>query len=66
MGGDMVDEGRVATLEKQFAVHEAVCGERYKSINFKLNVTVAGIGIILTAISAGDPLVAFLRRVVGG
>jgi hypothetical protein len=66
MGGDMVDEARVATLERQFAVHEAICGERYKSINFKLNITVAGLGIILTAISAGDPLVAFLRRVVGG
>lgn len=66
MGGEMVDEARVAQLERQFAVHEAICGERYKSINFKLNITVAGLGIILTAISAGDPLVAFLRRVVGG
>jgi hypothetical protein len=66
MGGDMVEEARVAALEKQVAVHEAICGERYKSINFKLNITVGGIGIILTAISAGDPLVAFLRRVVGG
>jgi hypothetical protein len=63
---DMVDEARVATLERQFAVHEAVCGERYRSINFKLNIALAGIGIILTAISAGDPLVAFLRRMVGG
>ncbi len=50
-----VDEARVALLEKQMAVHEAVCGERYKAINFKLNVTVGGIGIILAAISAGDP-----------
>ena len=63
---DMVDEARVATLERQFAVHEAVCGERYRSINFKLNIALAGIGIILTAISAGDPLVAFLRRMAGG
>lgn len=66
MGGDMVEESRIAAVEKEFAVHHAVCLERYKSINFKLNVVVAGIGIILTAISAGDPLVAFLRRVVGG
>lgn len=66
MGGEMVEEARVAALEKQVAVHEAICGERYKSINYKLNITIAGIGIILTAISAGDPLVAFLRRVVGG
>lgn len=63
---DMVDEARVATLERQFAVHEAVCGERYRSINFKLNIALAGIGIILTAISSGDPLVAFLRRMMGG
>lgn len=56
----------MALLERQYAVHEAVCSERYKAINFKLNIVVAGIGIILTAISAGDPLVAFLRRLVGG
>lgn len=63
---DVVEEARVAALERQFAVHEAVCGERYKAINFKLNVVVGGIGIILAAISAGDPLVAFLRRLAGG
>ena len=66
MGGEMVDDARVATLERQVAVHEAVCGERYKAINFKLNVVIGGVAIILTAISAGDPLVAFLRRAVGG
>jgi hypothetical protein len=60
-----VDEARMALLERQYAVHEAVCTERYRSINFKLNIVVAGIGIILTAISAGDPLVAFLRRLIG-
>ena len=60
-----VDEARMALLERQYAVHEAVCSERYKAINFKLNIVVAGIGIILTAISAGDPLVAFLRRLIG-
>lgn len=47
-------------------MHDAVCGERYRAINFKLNIAVAGIGIILTAVSAGDPLVAFLRRILGG
>ncbi len=62
---DVVDEARVAALEKQVAVHEAVCGERYRAINFKLNVVVGGIGIILTAVSAGDPFVHFLRRVFG-
>lgn len=62
---ELVDEARVALLERQVAVHEAVCGERYKAINFKLNIVVAGVGIILTAISAGDPLVAFLRRLAG-
>lgn len=60
-----IDEQRIATIERQAAVHEAICGERYKAINFKLNVTVAGIGIILAAISAGDPLVVFLRRIFG-
>jgi hypothetical protein len=60
-----VDEARVAALETRFAVHDAVCGERYRAINFKLNIAIGGIGILLTAISAGDPLVLFLRRVFG-
>lgn len=60
-----VDEARVAKIELSQAVHEAICGERYRLINFKLNVAIAGIGIILTAISAGDPLVAFMRRIFG-
>lgn len=60
-----IDEQRIALIEKAAAVHEAICGERYKAINFKLNVVVAGLGIILAAISAGDPLVAFLRRILG-
>jgi len=64
MGG--VDEERVGRIEKDFAVHKAVCSERYKSINFKLNVVVCGIGIILTAVSAGDPLLLFLRQILGG
>ena len=61
-----VDEARVGRIERDFAVHEAVCGERYKSINFKLNIVCCGIGIILTAVSAGDPLLLFLRRMLGG
>lgn len=61
----MIDEARIAAVEMAQAVHEAVCGERYKSINFKLNIVVGGIGILLTAVSAGDPLVTFLRRVFG-
>lgn len=60
-----VEEARVSKLELSQAVHEAICGERYRQINYKLNVAIAGIGIILTAISAGDPLIAFLRRVFG-
>lgn len=60
------DEQRIATLERNVAVHEAVCAERYKGINVKLNVVLCGIGIILTAVSAGDPLLLFLRRMIGG
>jgi hypothetical protein len=60
-----VDEARVAALETRFAVHDAVCGERYRAINFKLNIAIAGISILLTAVSAGDPLVTFLRRLLG-
>ena len=63
---EVIDEARIALLERQVAVHEAVCGERYKAINYKLNIAIAGIGIILTAISAGDPLIAFLRRLATG
>lgn len=60
------DEQRIATLERNVAVHEAVCAERYKGINTKLNIVLGGIGILLTAVSAGDPLILFLRRMLGG
>ena len=60
------DEQRIATLERNVAVHEAVCAERYRGINSKLNIVLAGIGILLTAVSAGDPLILFLRRMFGG
>lgn len=61
-----VDEARLSAVERGHAVHEAVCAERYKGINFKLNVILIGVGIILTAIAMGDPLILFLRGVLAG
>jgi hypothetical protein len=61
-------EGRVASLEKTVAIHEAVCAERYKSLataletqNRKQDYIIAGLGLILTAVLSGQPLVTFLR-----
>lgn len=55
---------RVREVETAVRVHEAVCAERYKQINLRLNIIMAGIGIILTAVAAGDPLVGVLRAVL--
>lgn len=55
-------DGRLRTVETKQEVHEAICAERYKGIALRLNVILAGIGIILTAIAAGDPLVGLIRR----
>lgn len=57
-------ESRVNRLERDTAVHEAVCAERYRGITVRLNVVMAALGMILTAIAAGDPLVGFLRALV--
>lgn len=59
-------EARVRTVEADQRVHEAICAERYKGIANRLNIIMAGIGIILAAIAAGDPLVAFLKKLSGG
>ena len=61
-------EGRVTSLEKAVAIHEAVCAERYKSLetalatqNRKQDYIIAGLGLILMAVLSGQPLVTFLR-----
>ena len=55
---------RVREVEAAQRVHEAVCAERYKAINLRLNVIMSGVGIIITAIAAGDPLVSLLRALM--
>lgn len=61
--GDL--EPRIRDVEMSTRVHEAVCAERYKAINLRLNVIMAGLGIVLAAIAAGDPLVGLLRSMAG-
>jgi hypothetical protein len=58
-------EPRVRATELTQAVHEATCAERYKAINLRLNIIMAGLGIVLAAIAAGDPLVGLLRAMAG-
>ena len=60
------NEDRMRDVETKVAVHEAVCAVRYKGIELRLNIIMAGIGIILTAIAAGDPLVGLIRKALGG
>lgn len=59
-------EARVRAIEIDQSVHEATCAERYKGIALRLNVIMAGIGILLTAVAAGDPLVGVLKKLLGG
>lgn len=59
-------ERRLRTVENRADVHEAICAERYKGIALRLNIVMGGIGILLTAVAAGDPLVAVVRKIWGG
>lgn len=53
-------------VESRHDVHEAICAERAKGITLRLNVIMVGIGILLTAVAAGDPLVGLLKKMMGG
>ena len=53
-------------VEARAEVHEAICAERYKGLLLRLNIIMFGIGVILTAIAAGDPLVGLARRLLIG
>lgn len=70
-------EIRMRVIESRTDVHEAVCAERYKGLaaqndalrrdlGLRLNIAIGGIGIILTAIAAGDPLVNLIKKMAGG
>lgn len=59
-------EDRVRVVEQKQLVHEAVCAERYKGIANRLNVIMAGIFLLLSAVAAGDPLVAIVKKALGG
>ncbi len=59
-------EDRMRTVEQRQLVHEAVCAERYKGIALRLNVIMCGIGLLLTAVAAGDPLVGVIKKMMGG
>jgi len=56
---------RVRDVETAWKVHEAVCAERYKGITLRLNVTMGLLGLLLTAVVGGNPVLAALARMVG-
>lgn len=57
-------EARLRVVETAQAVHEAVCAERHKGITMRLNVVLAGIGVLLAALAGGAPLVQFFRALL--
>jgi len=59
-------EARLRVLERDQAVHEAVCAERYKGITLRLNIVMAALLLLLGAAASGNPVVAALRAVMGG
>ncbi len=58
-------EVRVTDVEMKVAVHEAVCAERYKALNVKLNAILGLMVIILVALAGGHPVAAAIRAAFG-
>ena len=61
----MADDSRLREVEQAQAVHEAVCAERYKAINLRLNILMAGMAILLAGAVAGNPVLTALRAAMG-
>jgi hypothetical protein len=58
-------DDRLRTVEQSQAVHEAVCAERYKAINLRLNIIMVGLSILLVGAVAGNPALTALRAILG-
>jgi hypothetical protein len=60
------EDERLRKLERDVAVHEAVCAERYKGIMLRLNVVMALLLTLVGAAAMGNPVVAAVRQILGG
>jgi len=58
-------DARLRDAETAISVHEAVCAERYRAINFKLNVLLGALGLFLTALMGGNPVAAAISKMFG-
>ncbi|WP_421993864.1 hypothetical protein [Roseococcus sp.] len=59
------DDARLRAVEMKQAVHEAQCLERQKQINFKLNLIIAGLGLLQFASMTGNSALDMIRRWLG-
>ena len=56
----------IVTVDVRTTAHEAVCAERYKNINFKLNLCLAAVGLVLMAQALGlDVAIKSILKVKG-
>nr|WP_314074902.1 hypothetical protein [uncultured Roseococcus sp.] len=59
------DDARLRAVELKQAVHEAQCLERQRQINFKLNLIIAGLGLLQFAAVTGNSALDLIRRWLG-
>lgn len=60
------EEERLRKVEMAWAVHEAVCAERYRGITLRLNVVMGLLMALVGAAAAGNPVIAAMRQILGG
>lgn len=63
--GDENDD-RLRKVERDQAVHEAICAGRYQSINLRLNVLLMLMLALLGAAAAGNPVLTAIRGAFAG
>lgn len=59
------DEARLRAVELKQAVHEAQCVERQRQINYKLNLIIGGMAMLLGAGMTGNSALDLIRRWLG-
>ncbi|MBS7811219.1 hypothetical protein [Roseococcus pinisoli] len=59
------DDARLRAVELKQAVHEAQCLERQRQINYKLNLIIAGMAMLLGAGMTGNSALDLIRRWLG-
>lgn len=59
-------DDRMRVVEQRVAVHEAVCSERYKALTVRLNIAIALLLVVVTALAADNAIMSGIKRISGG